>query len=328
MLALRILRLLLFALVLALVAAVAIFMPGVPAVIVLDANVESLRFRPNVPELTRIRLSGYSISFEAPVAGLDFGDPARAPRRTASPTLLCLSGLVTPLPGTTMLYERQGDGSVAIEFSREGRQPAAIFEVGNRPLPEGLAQSSWLRLQGSVKGEDGKKPAGACPGEELGHLPLHGQAEIGAELRPLAAGERSGLGTLIEGSVDVHARTIRVPYLATEPRLYPAGISGMSIPPGSRLSLGPADEGFWNGIVSVAGISSGLQVRASSEATRIRIFRPGGGLEPEFISTSLFAPLTNDPLLVQGQLAIALLLSIYGFLSGWLPGRAGREPEE
>lgn len=326
---LKALRILLLAVALAVALVLAFLLPPPVSVVVLNANVEALRFVPAVPEMARLRLKGYAVSFEAPMASLGFGDAqTRNARSGPAARTLCLDGLVTPTPGTVIQYERTGTGAVSIELRRDNSQAAAVFDPASGNLPEGLSKASWIRLQGTVRSDDGEKPARSCPGEEMNHLPLHGRAEIGGELRAISGGERTSFGTLIEGSLDILVRTIRLPFLDSEPKLYPASVSGIPLPPGARLSVGGQSNNAgdaWIGLVGVAGSDGGLQVRATTEATQIRLVRPGAGLQPEFIAVGLFTRLTNDPLLLQAQIAILFLLSAFGFVGnviGWLARRS------
>jgi uncharacterized glyoxalase superfamily protein PhnB len=64
-------------------------------------------------------------------------------------------------------------------------------------------------------------------------LPVYGVAEIGGELRPASRGDEPSSGLLLEGTIDIFARTLELSAMRdTAPRIYPASSGTITIPPG------------------------------------------------------------------------------------------------
>ena len=94
------------------------FMPPAPSIAVLTATVESMTFRVSVPEMARLPLRGFALSFEAPVADLGFGAD-KVIKSTTTSKALCVEGLLTPDVETKVIYERFGSDPVSVEMRRE-----------------------------------------------------------------------------------------------------------------------------------------------------------------------------------------------------------------
>ncbi|NVN85743.1 MAG: hypothetical protein HXX15_06600 [Rhodopseudomonas sp.] len=303
------------------------FMPSVPSIAVLSATVESMSFKVVVPEMARLSLRGYALSFEAPATDLGFGTQDRVLKSKTTSRALCLEGVITPEPGTNVTYERFGSDPVAIELRRDDGKAIGAFDISKGIVPETLQKATWIRLVAPKDDDDDDKSKKACPGKALTRLPVHGLADIGSEIRPWTSGERPSFGTLLEGTIDIFARAIPVPFTRREPRIYPATSSSITVPPGSRVTLGGPQEGRapWVGFaLPNASNSFGLDVRVTTEAKSIAFIRPGGGLEPEVLSIGLFTQLANDPTLVTGQVVIAVFFSVFqilGSAASWVAAR-------
>jgi len=303
------------------------FMPSVPSIAVLSATVESMSFKVAVPEMARLSLRGYAISYEAPMTDLGFGAQDRVIKSKTTSRALCLEGVITPEPGTSVTYERVGSDPVAIELRRDDGKPVGAFDVSKGVVPETLQKATWIRLLAPKDDEDDDKSKRACPGAASTRLPIHGMADIGSEIRPWSSGEKPSFGTLLEGTIDIFARAIPLPFGSREPRIYPATTSSITVPPGSRVTLGGPPEGRapWVGFAFPnASNSFGLDVRVTTEAKSIAFIRPGGGLEPEVLSIGLFTQLANDPTLIAGQVMIAVLFSVFqilGSAASWVAAR-------
>ncbi|NVN88270.1 MAG: hypothetical protein HXX15_19495 [Rhodopseudomonas sp.] len=299
------------------------FMPSVPSIAVLTATVESMSFTVVVPEMARLQLHGYALSYEAATTDLGFGSGERIIKSKTTTRALCLEGLVTPEPGTKITYERFGADPVAVELRRDDGNPVGKFEVTKGAVPEALQKASWVRLVAPKSSDDDSKPAAACAGTPVTRLPVYGFADIGSEIRPLNQGERPSFGTLLDGTIDIFARTIQIPFLNTEPRIYPANTTSITVPPGSRVTLGGPVERRkpWVGFAMPdAANSFGLDVRLTTEAKSIALVRPGVGLEPEILAVGLFTQLTNDPTLMTAQVIAAVLFSVFqilGSVASW-----------
>lgn len=316
------------------------FMPSVPSIAVLNATVESMSFKAVVPEMARISLRGYALSHEAPMTDLGFGNQDRVIKSKTTSRPLCLEGVLTPEPGTSITYERFGSDPVAIELRRDDGKPIGAFEITKGTAPDTLQKATWIRLVAPKDDDDDDKSKKACPGTALTRLPIHGMADIGSEIRPWSSGEKPSFGTLLEGSIEIFARAIPIPFVNREPRIYPATTSAITVPPGSRVTLGGPEEGRapWVGFAMPnASNSFGLDVRVTTEAKSIAFIRPGGGLEPEILSIGLFTQLANDPSLIAGQVIIAVLFSVFqilGSAASWVATRRsirrviGPDPDE
>jgi hypothetical protein len=293
------------------------FMPAVPSIAVLSATVESMSFKVVVPEMARLSLRGYAISHEAPMTDLGFGAQDRVIKSKTTSRALCLEGMITPEPGTSVTYERVGSDPVAIELRRDDGKPIGAFDISKGSVPEALQKATWIRLVAPNEDDDDDKSKKACPGKASTRLPIHGMADIGSEIRPWSTGEKPSYGTLLEGTIEIFARAIPFPFASREPRIYPATTSAITVPPGSRVTLGGPQEGRapWVGFAFPNATNTfGLDVRVTTEAKNIAFIRPGGGLEPEVLSIGLFTQLANDPTLIAGQVVIAVLFSVFQIL--------------
>ena len=294
---------------------VLLLMPPVPSIAVLTATVESMTYRVVIPEMARVSLRGYALSFEAPVTDLGFGGDRTVKSQTTTKAL-CLEGLVTPAPGTLITYERFSDDPIAVELRRDDGKPVGVLDITKGVLPDAARKASWLRLVAKDDDDDSKSPL-TCSGTPMTRLPIYGIADIGSEIRPLLAGEKASSGTLLDGTLDIFARTIDFRALNKEPRIYPATSSSITIPPGSKITVSDPDERQkpWVGFAMPdAANGVGLDVRLTTEANNISIVRPGVGLTPEVISVGLFTQLVNDPTLIAAQVVIALLFAIFEML--------------
>jgi hypothetical protein len=62
---------------------------------------------------------------------------------------------------------------------------------------------------------------------------------VGTEIRPTGAGEEPSSGVLIEGTLDIFAHAIEFgPWKEDAPRIYPANVTSITLPPGSRYAPG------------------------------------------------------------------------------------------
>lgn len=305
------------------------FLPTASSIVVLTATVQSMSFKVVVSDMARLPLAGYALSYEAAATDLPFGSEKVVKSKTSAKPV-CLEGLFTPTPGTQITYERFGAEPVAIEVRREDGQPLGRFEITKGSAPEAIQKSSWLRLvapKASSDSDDSSKDTPVCTKTPTTMLPVYGLADVGSEIRPLGSGERQSYGTLLDGTLDIFARTIPLPFLQIKQRVYPASTSSITIPPGSRVTIGGDDKRRkpWAGFVMPdAANSFGLDVRLTSEAKEIEIIRPGTGLDPETLSVGLFTQLTNDPYLMAAQVIVALLFSVFemlGSILSWISTR-------
>jgi hypothetical protein len=301
-------------------------MPPVPSIAVLTATVETMTFRVIVPEMARLSVRGYAMSYEAPVTDLGFGADRTVKSATTSKSL-CLEGLVTPAPGTQVTYERFGGDPIAIEMRRDDGKPIGTFEISKGVMPDVARKAAWIRLVAKADDDD-SKGAFTCPGTSMTRLPIYGIADVGSEIRPASAGEKASFGTLLDGTLDIFARTIDLRALNREPRIYPATSSSITIPPGSKVTVSdPVERQHpWVGFAMPDATNSvGLDVRLTTEAKDITIVRPGVGITPEVLSIGLFTQLGNDPLLVSAQVMVALLFSLFEMLGSGLTFFRSRE---
>lgn len=290
-------------------------LPPVPSIVVLTSTVESMSYRVVIPEMARISMRGYALSFEAPVNDLGFGGDRTVKSQTTTKAL-CLEGLVTPALGTQVTYERFADNPIAVEFRRDDGKPAGTFEVTKGALPDAAKKASWLRLVAKDDDDDDKSPL-TCTTTPMTRLPVYGIADIGSEIRSLSAGEKASFGTLLDGTIDIFARTIDLRAWNKEPRIYPATSSSITVPPGSKITVSDPNERQkpWVGFVMPDVTNGvGLDVRVTTEAKDITLVRPGIGITPEVLSVGLFTQLVNDPTLIAAQVVMALLFAAFEML--------------
>lgn len=300
------------------------FLPSAPSFSIVQATVESVSFNVIVPELTQIRLNGYSLAYEAALSEANLGFKSTTLNAGAAKKTICPTGMLIPEIGTRVTYKRYGTDPVSIVVERSDGKPAATFEQIGTDIPAAARSASWLRLDGQPdsddddskkdKKKDDKKAAQNCDGKTLTRLPVYGFADIGAEIRPAARGEEPSSGTLIEGTLDIFGRTIELGSWQDEnPRIYPASTTTITLPPGSRITEFVAKgEGRhpWAGFAQTDA-DAALGLKVTTDAPRLAIVRPGLGLKPEVLAIGLFTQLANDPSLISAQLIAAFLFAIF-----------------
>ncbi|MFN3890354.1 MAG: hypothetical protein ACK4MV_08150 [Beijerinckiaceae bacterium] len=305
-----------------------IFLPAAPAIAVIQATVESVSFDVAAPEMAQLPLKGFALSFETPAAQGNLGFTNATASSPTARRPLCLTGILVPEPGTRVTYKRFGSNPVSVVIERRDGKPAAVFDIDSGALPQAARQASWIRLDGNVDSEDEAETKRNCPGDTPTRLPVYGVAEIGGELRPASRGDEPSSGLLLEGTIDIFARTLELSALAdAAPRIYPAAGGTITIPPGARIReyRGETQQRQpWVGFVQINEDEQALRARVTTPAMRIALLRPGVGMEPEVLSIGLFTQLANDPALISAQIAAAFLFSIFHILSAVLAWLANR----
>ena len=295
-------------------AAVLFVLPPVPTIAVIQANTEFASYDVAVPDLAQLRLAGYALTFEAP------GDSMSLTKNVTSPTVrkpLCLTGVLTPTAGARVSYKRIDSGPIVVVVERTDDKPAATFTLANGEAPAALQKASWIRLETPTDDDD----KAACSGTASKRLPIYGSTRIGTPLRPEAAGEETSSGVLIEGTIDLYAKTIELGrWRDGLNRIYPTTVSLMDIPPGAQISefIEKGDKPTpWAGFVKL-NTDQAFDIRITTTANRIQILRPGIGIEPETLASGLFAQLTNDPVILSLQVFAVLLFSVMQAASSWI----------
>lgn len=300
-------------------AAIFLVMPQAPTIAVIMAITEFVSYDVAVPELAQLRLSGYALTYESASDSL-------LGKNLASPTAkkpLCLTGLLTPNVGTRVSYKRIDTGPIVAVIERADGKPAATFSLSGAEAPAALQKASWIRLEASTDPDD----KGACGGKPSLRLPVYGPSRIGTPLRPESVGEESSSGVLIEGTIDLYAKTVELKHLNEGAnRIYPTTVVQMDIPPGAELSqfVEKGEHAVpWAGFVK-PNPDLALDARITTPANRIQILRPGIGIEPETLSTSLFAQIVNDPVILSLQVFAVLIFSIFQAASSWIVARQAK----
>jgi hypothetical protein len=302
-------------------------LPSASAISVLQATSESISFQAQIPDLAQIRLVGFSLTFEAPSTGTNLGFKDSTLSSSARNKALCLDGLIAPEPGTNVTYKRFGTDPVSIVLERPDGKPAASFIGGSKEVPLALRSSSWIRLQGkSDDDDDGEKAKAPCGGSPITRLPIYGVAQLGSELKPVGTGEEPSSGVLLEATVNIFARALDIgPWRENVARLYPASVSDLALPPGSRV-MEYAEKGTalqaWTGFART-NADEALGISVTTPAMKLAIVRPGVGLNPEILSIGLFTQLANDPLLATAQLLAAFIFVVFQALSAILTWFSG-----
>jgi hypothetical protein len=291
-------------------------LPSASAISVLQATTESVSFRAQVPDLAQMRLTGFSLSFEAPNAGTNLGFKEAVPSASARNRTLCLDGILAPEPDSMVTYRRFGTGAPVVVIERTDGKPAASFSGSSKDIPAAVRASSWIRLEGKADDDDSEKKG--CPGTPSARLPIHGAAQIGSELKPAGSGQEASSGVLLEGTLNIFARALDVgPWRESAPRIYPASVSDISLPAGSRIMEYTGNGGTpqpWTGFVRTDA-DEALSVSVTTPAMRLALVRPGVGMTPEVLSIGLFTQLANDPILSTIQILAAVLFVVFQALS-------------
>ncbi len=145
---------------------------------------------------------------------------------------------------------------------------------------------------------------------EMPPLPLVGPGQIGAELgmQPVPSQTKSDLPTwltqqapadaelgvsntrlLLDGTARVYGRT----NLGSDGNLYPIPDSDFNLPRGSRLTT---VDGTWlTGTVTLATTGEGFDVRATTEAQQLRLYRIGSQEQAETFATGVLSRAFRDP---------------------------------
>jgi len=302
------------------------FMPAPPTIAVIQAITEFVSYDVVVPDLAQLRLGGYALTYEAGADSLVLTKNVGSPT-TKKP--LCLSGVLTPTTGSRVSYRRLATGPVSVVVERTDDKPAAIFALAGGEAPAALQKASWIRLEAPTgDSDDGDKSKSACPGTALVRLPIYGPTQIGTPLRPQAAGDESSSGVLIEGTVDLFAKTIELGRIREgASRIYPTTIAAMNLPPGSQISEF-LEKGQtptpWAGFVKL-DTDQALDIRVTTPATHIQILRPGIGMQPETLAAGLFAQLTNDPVVLSLQVLAVFVFSVLQAISSLLVAREAKK---
>jgi hypothetical protein len=304
--------------------------PPPPTIAVIQAITEFVSYDVVVPDLAQLRLGGYALTYEAGA------DSLLLTKNVGSPTAkkpICLSGVLTPTTGARISYKRLGTGPVSVVVERTDDKPAAVFTLTSGEAPAALQKSSWIRREASTgDSDDNEKPkSAACNGTPSTRLPIYGPTQIGTPLRPQAAGEESSSGVMIEGTVDLFAKTIEIGRIREGAnRIYPTAIAAMNLPPGSQISeflekgQPPAP---WAGFVKL-DTDQALDIRVTTPATHIQILRPGIGMQPKTLAAGLFAQLTHDPVVLSLQVLAVFVFSVLQAISSLLVAREARKIAE
>jgi hypothetical protein len=270
-----------------------IFHPAPPAIAVIQATTEEISFVVSAPEMAQIRLNGFSLSYES----------------VSNDAPTCLTGVLIPEPGTKVTYRRFGKGPVSIVYEQPGeRKPAVSFASAIGNVPTEAHRAPWVRLN-SRYGADGEPNNSGCDGKALTRLPISGPAELGTEIRPVASGEEPSSGLLIEGTVNIFAKTIELnPFREMVPLIYPASTSSITLPAGAKVMEYGSMRQPWFGFVD-SDIDRALRVKLTTPAIRLAILRPGVGPSPDVLSISLFTELWNDPMLIFVQFVVVFMFA-------------------
>lgn len=310
------------------------FLPAAPAIAVIQATVESMSFEVAVPEMAQMPLKGFALSYEAPAAQSNLGFTSKAAVSPTQRRPLCLAGIIAPEPGSRVTYKRFGSGPLSVVIERSDGKPVATFDIVSGTLPASARDASWIRLEGNVDSEDEEKTKRNCDGETPTRLPVYGVAEIGSEIRPVGKGAEPSAGLLLEGTIDIFARTLELSALRDPaPRIYPAGSGSITIPPGARVveyAPGSVTRQPWVGFVQALEDDTGLKAKVTTPAMRLALIRPGIGLEPEVLSIGLFTQLANDPALISAQIVAAFFFSLFQIMSSvltWIATRRELAPK-
>ena len=300
--------------------------PTASAIAFIQARTEAISYTVVTPQLAQVRLTGFSVAYERPVTNLF----QKIPQGTTTP--ICLSGLLVPNRGTIVTYERFKDGPVDITFvSSKEDVPAVSFDSAAGDVPDEAKRSPWIRLNGprvAVAGQTSVR----CLGEVPSRLPIFGPLELGEDLRPMAAGDEPSSGVLIEGTMNVFAKSLAFGLLGGDDRsIYPASASTIALPAGSRITEYASEDQTrqpWTGFI-LTNENKALNVRVTTPSGKLAIFLPGGGLKPEVLSISLFTELLNYPTLIYIQAIVAILFSaLHGISSALSFFAKGVEADE
>ena len=228
----------------------------------------------------------------------------------------CLTGSFRPAKGAEVTYGRRGDGPVEVTIlpARVPGEPAE--KPAGRYLPSGGGQPVTFSGATYMAGD------AACRHPETAQFPIWGNVAVGLELRPQAGADRPEPGLLIDGKIDVAARS------RFSGTLY--AVTTMQVPVGARLQTddgsddaelsagtrSQAKSGIWWGIAYVDSYRTGLVVELGTEAPKIALYRPNQ-TRADVIEASGLTQLTEDPDIVRFHILLLILIGL-GVFSEWL----------
>ena len=212
-----------------------------------------------------------------------------------------LSGLLQPVSGAAIEY-RWTPGGVAITVSSGQEGPASFA------FPDDQTCKFTGRTVTVVQRGDAVRDL---------QLPIAGKAQAGSETS-VATASRAPSGTIHDGQVTVFGRTL----IGRE--LYPVAGATYPIPPGSRLASGrnylsPESEesgASWYGAARPG--DRGLLVSATTDTTRLLLYRPGLNEQTETFSFGLLTRIFNDPSLGLLTLSLGAFFLLAGPVTGWM----------
>ncbi|WID99672.1 hypothetical protein QO058_30185 (plasmid) [Bosea vestrisii] len=227
----------------------------------------------------------------------------------------CLTGTFVPDIGAVIAYERPVVGEVVISLV----SGSASLPAHERRLTGPLDLIADEKCSKRADPEVACKTTPQHPACSPIRLPIWGRVRLGQEPRPVSAsGQSSGL--LLEGQLKVQARSLTQLWgiKIGDSGVYP--ISDMSLPVGARIEAADFEDraSFWWGTAYIDPQKVALQVQLATEATGLRVFRPGPE-RPDIITVSGFTQAIADPNIVRLQIALLGLLAILQVITSILP---------
>ena len=253
-------------------------------------------------------------------------DPAKAAfyvegmksgRLGAEPAGGCATGLFTPAKNAVVTYGRRGEGDVEVTVAPD--PDAATPALAGHFEAQGTGNTMPLQQTWFMTTDAGcKRPAAL-------QFPIWGDASVGLEFRPPNSAEAPPPSVLIDGTIQVAARSAMRDVLYT--------VASISIPTGARLqayagpergpAAGPQTPGrpaapsaIWWGTAYVDPQRTALVVALATEAPDIALYRPNQ-TDADHIGASSLVQLTGDPDIVRMHILALVFVALIG-LCDWI----------
>lgn len=218
----------------------------------------------------------------------------------------CVAGLLTPMAGIEITYQRIDAGRLVIGIDRPGAatvMPQVLATVT-------AADDTQTILMGPHRLEDDP----ACPHPPTTRLAIHGDAEFGRELRPASPTRDVASGTMSDGvlSIFVHSVDRLLGIIELPSQIYQ--VQQVTIPHGARLRGVTSEQMMaspvWWGMARADPDRRGLAIEAATHARRIQLVMPGNEAGGTSVVVGDFFHLAEDPNVFWVYLLISTLSAL------------------
>lgn len=232
-----------------------------------------------------------------PLAG--FKPISDDPFSTDQASVCASSGTFTPAVGSIVEFVRIADGDMRISIFPPGGNDAVASESGSVTASPASGATHFVS-------------AGCEEEGRASRFTVWGPVALGDDIRASVTGAGPQSALLLEGSVEVSARSSDL-FGFIPQTLY--HVSTIELPTASRVSeVGPDDMpagALWAGYVAFRKDQDALEFRAQTEARNLKIYLPGQEAGAEQIRIGLMMPLFQDPYLIVVQILFAAFFLVF-----------------